>query len=84
MAQIVFCWALRRMMREPGSVLVCRTLRRFRRRPARIPLVAVDAIVSTAFYMLGINGQSTYNRGPANTQLVSLLRVEVPKQEPVI
>lgn len=31
----------------------------------------------------GAQGQ-TYNRGPANTQLVPLLRVKVPKDEPVV
>ena len=34
--------------------------------------------------MAATKGRMTYNRYPANTQFVSLLRVEVLKQEPVI
>ena len=48
MVQIVFCLALRRMLRVPGPILVCRRLRRCCKRPARILLVAVDVLVNVA------------------------------------
>lgn len=74
MAQIAFCWALQRMLREPGSILVCRRLRKCCTRPARILLVAVDVLVNIARYQVSEDKRTTAAQQTRSSYLCNGLR----------
>ena len=74
MVQVAFCLALRRMLREPGSSLVCRRRRRCCTRPARILLVAVDVLVNIARYRVHKDKRTTAAQQTRSSYLCCGLR----------